>query len=182
MADVATVSEQLAALAEQGFPKETAAVEAIFIRLVDEGREDLQEVELTKADGVKGDRWRATASKRLEDGSPDPRTQITLMNSKVLDCVSGGRDRWELAGDQLILDLDLSEENLPVGQRLKIGDALVEVTEIPHTGCAKFRRRYGAESLDYINGEGREGLRLRGVYVKVVEEATVKVGDVVKKA
>lgn len=181
MADVTTVSEQLAALVEAGFPKDTGSVEAIFIRPVTEEREDLQEAELTKADGVKGDRWRPTASMRLPDGSPDPRTQITMMNVKVLECVSGGRDKWALAGDQLIVDLDVSEENLPVGQQIRIGDAVVEVTDVPHTGCAKFRRRYGNESLDYINGDGRESLRLRGVYVKVVEEATVRVGDVIAK-
>ena len=104
-----------------------------------------------------------------------------MMNVKVLDCVSGGRDKWGLAGDQLIVDLDVSEANLPVGQRLSIGDAVVEVTEVPHTGCSKFRKRYGEEGLDYINAEGREPLRLRGVYVMVVEEATVRVGEKIEK-
>lgn len=181
MADVTTVSEQLTALVEAGFPKQQGTLDAIFIRPVTEEREDLEEAELLKSDGVKGDRWRPTASKRLPDGSPDPRTQITMMNRRVLDCVSGGRDRWALAGDQLIVDLDVSEANLPVGQQLRVGDAVVEVTDIPHTGCAKFRRRYGNEALDYINGDGRENLRLRGVYVKVVEEATVRVGDAIEK-
>ncbi len=181
MADVTTVSEQLAELVEAGFPKQTGTLEAIFIRPVTDEREELEEAELLRAEGVKGDRWRATASKRLPDGAPDPRTQITMMNAKVLDCVSGGRDNWGAAGDQLIVDLDVSEENLPVGRRLKIGDAVVEVTDIPHTGCAKFRKRYGNEGLDYINAEGREHLRLRGVYVMVIDEATVKAGDTIEK-
>jgi hypothetical protein len=181
MADVTTVSEELADLVEAGFPKETGKIEAIFIRPVTEEREDLEEAELLKAEGVKGDRWLATASRRLPDGSADPKTQITMMNVKVLDCVSGGRDQWALAGDQLIVDLDVSEENLPVGQRLQIGEAVVEVTEVPHTGCAKFKKRYGNEGLDYINGEGREHLRLRGVYVMVVEEAKVRIGDTISK-
>ena len=103
------------------------------------------------------------------------------MNVCVLDCVSGSRDRWALAGDQLIVDLDMNEANLPVGQRLKVGDAVVEVTDVPHTGCSKFKRRFGPESLDYINAEGQEHLRLRGVYVMVVEEATVRVGDTIEK-
>ena len=118
---------------------------------------------------------------KLPDGSPDPRTQITMMNVKVLECVSGGRDKWALAGDQLIVDLDVSAENLPVGQRVRVGDAVVEVTDVPHTGCAKFRQRYGSEGLDYINAEGREDLRLRGVYVKVIEEATVRVEETIEK-
>jgi hypothetical protein len=181
MVDGATVSEQLAELVEAGFQKQTGSIEAIFIRPVTEEREDLQEAELTKADGVKGDRWLPTLARRLPDGSADPKTQITMMNVKVLDCVSGGRDKWGLAGDQLIVDLDVSEANLPVGQRLSIGDAVVEVTEVPHTGCSKFRKRYGEEGLDYINAEGREPLRLRGVYVMVVEEATVRVGEKIEK-
>ena len=104
------------------------------------------------------------------------------MNVKVLDCVcDGDRSRWELAGDQLIVDLDLSVENLPVGQRLEIGETTVEVTEVPHTGCKKFVARYGAEALDYINAEERANLRLRGVYVMVIEEGVVKAGDTIEK-
>ncbi len=181
MADLTTVSGQLAAVVAAGFPEDTGSVEAIFVRPVTDERKDLDEAELTKADGVKGDRWRATGGRRLPDGSPDPKTQITMMNVKVLDCVSGGRDRWALAGDQLIVDLDVSEENLPVGQRLRVGDAIVEITEVPHTGCAKFRKRYGDESLEYINTERIESLRLRGVYAMVIEEATVRVGDTIEK-
>ena len=173
MADVATVSEQLAELVEGGFTKDAGSIEAIFIRPVTEEREELQEAELLKAEGVKGDRW--------QESGHGPRNQITMMNARVLDCVSGGRDQWAPAGDQLIVDLDVSEANLPVGQRLQIGDAVVEVTEVPHTGCAKFRRRYGAESLDYINSEGLESLRLRGVYVMVIEEGAVRAGDTIKK-
>ena len=181
MSGVTTVSDQLAALIEEGFPTETGSIEAIFIRPVTDERKELQEAELLKAEGVKGDRWLPTCSRRLPDGSADPKTQITLMNARVLHCVSGRRDRWAFAGDQLIVDFDVSEENLPVGQRMQIGEAVVEVTEIPHTGCSKFRKRYGAESLDYINTECREHLRLRGVYVMVVEEAIVRVGDKIEK-
>ena len=121
---------------------------------------------------VVGDLWKTN----------DPRTQITLMNAKVLDCVcDGDRSRWELAGDQLIVDMDLSEDNLPVGQRLKIGETTVEVTEIPHTGCKKFVARYGTEALDFINAEERASLRLRGVYVMVIEEGVIKAGDTIEK-
>jgi hypothetical protein len=34
------------------------------------------------------------------------------MNSRALATVAGARDRWQLAGDQLIVDLDLSIDNL----------------------------------------------------------------------
>ena len=91
MADVPPpVSEQIAALVEAGFPTETGTLDAIFIRPGRDERAELDEAELLQAEGVKGDRWRATTSTRLPDGSPDPRTQITMMNVKVLDCVSAG--------------------------------------------------------------------------------------------
>jgi len=172
MSEVVAVSDALADLVEKGFTRDHGRLEAIFIRLPNEGREELQEASLTKAEGVGGDRWNTN----------DPRTQITLMNAKVLDCVSqGDRSRWELAGDQLIADLDLSVSNLPVGQRLRIGETTVEVTEIPHTGCKKFVARYGANALNYINAEERADLRLRGVYVMVIEEGVVRAGDAIEK-
>ena len=47
MADVTTVSEQLAGLVDAGFTQVGGTVEAIFIRPVTEEREELQEAELT---------------------------------------------------------------------------------------------------------------------------------------
>jgi len=59
-------------------------------------------------------------------------------------------DRWALAGDQLYVDLDLSVEHLPPGARLSIGDAVLEVSEKPHTGCAKFSARFGVDALRLV--------------------------------
>ena len=172
MSEVVAVTEALADLVEAGFTRDQGRLETIFIRPEHDSREELTEVSLSRAEGVVGDLWKTN----------DPRTQITLMNAKVLDCVcDGDRSRWELAGDQLIVDLDLSEDNLPVGQRLKIGETTVEVTEIPHTGCKKFVARYGTEALDFINAEERASLRLRGVYVMVIEEGVIKAGDTIEK-
>ncbi len=172
MPEAIAVADALAELVEAGFTRDQGRLETIFIRPEHDGREELEEATLTTAEGVVGDLWK----------TKDSRTQITLMNAKVLDCVcQGDRSRWGLAGDQLIVDLDLSVENLPVGQRLQIGETTVEVTEIPHTGCQKFTARYGAEALDYINAEVRADLRLRGVYVRVVEDGTVRAGDAIEK-
>ena len=71
--------------------------------------------------------------------------------------LAGDPGRRALAGDQLYLDLDLSHDNLPVGTRLTIGDpavrgAVIEVTAPPHTGCAKFVERFGAEAMRFVNG------------------------------
>ena len=80
--------------------------------------------------------------------------------------------RWPLAGDNLIVDLDLSADNLPPGTRLAIGSALLEITEVPHKGCGKFAARFGVDATRFVNS--REGLRLhlRGIYARIVERGT----------
>ena len=87
-----------------------------------------------------------------------------------------------LAGDQLHVDLDLSTTNLPAGTQLAIGDvAVIEITDQPHTGCAKFADRFGAEALRFVNiGAGKE-LRLRGLNAKVVVPGPIRAGDRIRK-
>jgi hypothetical protein len=157
---------------EAGFRPDHGRLAAIFVRPATDERKELHTAVLSVVEGVCGDRWQGT----------DPRTQITLMNVSVLDCLArGDRSRWSQAGDQLIVDLDLSEQNLPVGQRLAVGDALVEVTDEPHTGCRKFTERYGGDALAFINARERRHLRLRGCYVKVLKGGAVQTGDAIVK-
>jgi MOSC domain-containing protein YiiM len=89
------------------------------------------------------------------------------------------RERWSLAGDQLIVDFDLSEANCPAGTQLAIGTAVIEVTTKPHNGCAKFADRYGIEAARWINS--RKDLRLRGICAVVVEPGEVSTGDTIHK-
>jgi MOSC domain-containing protein YiiM len=86
-----------------------------------------------------------------------------------------------LAGDNLIVDLDLSEANIPIGQRLQVGQAVLEVTDLPHTGCSKFVERFGPDAVRYINAAERRALRLRGLYARVLKAGTVQIGDTVQK-
>jgi hypothetical protein len=112
----------------------------------------------------------------------DPDMQLNVMSARVVDLVAGGdRDRWALAGDQLYLDLDLSEEHLPVGTRLAVGAAVIEVTPPPHTGCAKFMQRFGVDAHKFVNAKEHRPLRLRGLCAKVVEPGPVRPGDAVRK-
>ena len=62
-----------------------------------------------------------------------------------------------MAGIQLYIDLDLGHENLPPGTRLQLGEAVIDVTAIPHTVCRKFTARFGAKATRFVNSkQGRQ--------------------------
>ena len=158
-------------------PQTEGTVELIVRRPAEREREVLEVGELSRTEGLVGDSWVSRPSKSTPDGSPDPLRQLTIMNSRVLATVARTPDRWRLAGDQLIVDLDLSIDNLPPGTRLRIGTAEVEVSEPPHTGCAKFSGRFGVDALRFVsNREGRQQRR-RGLNASVITAGTVRAGD-----
>src|SRR5262245_60658880 len=143
--------------------------------LLDEGRFDL-------AEGLVGDTWRVRSSSRTEDGSAHPDMQLNVINARLAELVAGpARDRWALAGDQLYLDLDLSEADLPAGTRLLLGLAVIEITAQPHLGCQKFSSRFGVDALRFVTSPVGRELHLRGVNARVVVAGTVRTGDVVTK-
>ncbi len=107
--------------------------------------------------------------------------QLNVMNARTIALVAQDRDRWALAGDQLFVDLDLSEENLPPGTRLAVGAAVIEVTPIPHQGCQKFVDRFGVDAMKWVNSPAGRALRLRGVCARVVQPGVVRTGDTVTK-
>lgn len=158
-------------------------VVSLIVRRPDLGEREILEVgELSLDVGLVGDTWDVRGSKRTEDGRAHPDMQLNLINARLSSVVAGGDDdQRALAGDQLHLDLDLSHANLPPGTCLAVGEAVIEITDQPHTGCAKFRQRFGADALHFVNhGEGAE-LRLRGVNAKVVQAGALRVGDQVRK-
>lgn len=162
-------------------PKDAGVVRMIVRRPETLEREILDEGQLDAAEGLVGDNWRARGSSQTEDGSADSECQITIMNSRVTDLVAQDKDRWHLAGDQFYVEMDISRENLPPGTRLAIGDAVLEVSAKPHTGCGKFVERFGADAMKFVNSAiGRE-LCLRGINTWVIQPGSVSVGDVVRK-
>lgn len=159
-------------------PDDLGSVEMIVRRPAVDEREVLDECELVVGQGMVGDSYLERGS--AGDGSPHREAQLNLMNSRAIDLVAAGvRDRWALAGDQFFVDLDLSVENLPVGTRLTIGTAVIEVAAKPHNGCAKFAARFGQEAVRWVNRDKHQ--RRRGLNAMVVEPGVVRVGDAVTK-
>ena len=162
-------------------PKDQGLLEMIVCRPQSGERILPQEGQLDLAEGLLGDNWRARGSAAMPDGSANPQTQITIMNSRAATLVAQSRERWPLAGDQLIIDMDLSTENLPAGTRLAIGEALLEVSTQPHTGCKKFVARFGMEAMEFVNSPVGKELHLRGINTRIVRAGLIRVGDVVRK-
>ena len=163
-------------------PRDTGSLEAIFVRPANNERCTLSEARLTPEGGIDGDRWATESHPQLPDGTSDTRSQLSLMNARLLRQIAGDDEAMCLAGDNLIVDFDLGEENLPAGAQLKIGsDAIIELTDQAHTGCSKFARRYGDDARAFVNQKDRKLLHLRGRYAKVIHGGVVRTGDQVRK-
>lgn len=175
MAEHATLDELLAGLDHvRASPGERGTVELIVRRPAVDERQVVEEGELDLVVGLVGDRWHLGAS-------PINDAQLTLMNARAAALIARSRDRWPLAGDQLYVDLDLSVDNLPAGTRLAVGEAVVEITAVPHTGCSKFSARFGSDALKFVNKSPGRELRLRGANARVVTPGTVRAGDPIQK-
>ncbi|MEW6404274.1 MAG: MOSC domain-containing protein [Chloroflexota bacterium] len=162
-------------------PKDNGTLELIVRRPRDDERDALAEAQLDAHEGLIGDNWKTRGSGRMPDGSAHPDMQLTLMNARVIQLLAQSPERWSLAGDQLYVDLDLSEENLPPGTRLAMGSAVIEVTAEPHTGCKKFAARYGQDAVKFVNSaEGRQ-LHMRGINARIIQSGVVRVGDKLTK-
>jgi hypothetical protein len=158
-------------------PQDRGVLEMI-VRRPGVGRREIQfEAQLDVEHGLVGDNW----ALRNRPRPPNLEAQLTLMNVRVTALVAQGRDRWPLAGDQLYVDLDLSEANLPAGSRLAIGTAVLEVSALPHTGCTKFVARFGQDAMTFVNAPGHRELRLRGMNTRIVRSGAIRVGDTISR-
>ena len=144
-------------------------------------RELADEAMLDVMTGLAGDNWLTRGSSSRPDGSADPERQVTVMNARVAELVAGGTDRMPLAGDQLYVDLDLSVGNFPAGSLLAVGQAVLQVSQAPHLGCAKFVERFGADAMRFVNSRTGRRLRLRGMNARVVRPGLVRPGDLAAK-
>ena len=147
-----------------------------------DAREVLSLAELDPDAGLIGDSWSQRPSSRTTDGSPHPDMQLNIINSRFIELIAGpDHDAWALAGDQLYFDLDVSVDAMPAGTHLAIGDrAVIEVTDQPHNGCAKFAARFGRDAHKIVWTEEGQRLRLRGLNARVLVGATIKPGDTIR--
>lgn len=175
----AEIEEHLDVLREA--PTEVGTVELVVRRPQIGEREILDEGTLDEAAGMVGDNWLERATSHAIAEGRHLKAQLNVMSARMVRFLAPTEAEQALAGDQLFLDLDISHDNLPAGSRLALGDtAIIEVTDKPHNGCAKFRARFGDDALGFVNSEVGKRLRLRGFNARVVTGGLVRPGDQVK--
>ena len=146
-------------------PKDIGRVTLIIRRDTEKNREVLERAYLTPEEGMPGDNWY-----RNPDRLPD--AQLAVMRHDVAELIANGQS-LTLFGDNLFVDFDISAENSPAGTRLRVGEATIEVTPMPHDGCAKFNARFGNGALKFVYDKPTRSQNRRGIYWKVVEAGEV---------
>lgn len=154
-------------------PKEGGCVVRCVVRPRSGARELVDELAVDPRHGVAGDLFGI--------GRPgSPKRQVSLINAHVLASFAGpDPERAAQSGDNLVVDLDLSEENLPAGTRLTAGSAELEISDVVYDPCGAFQERFGAEAMRLALCALRHGLRGRGVLCSVVRAGTIRAGDAI---
>jgi len=159
-------------------PSDSGTIELVAVRPAESERRVVEEAQVSTEAGIIGDSW----LERLDgDKEISHHNQVTLMNSRFAAAITPEGQGWELAGDQLYVDFDISVDNAPPGTRLQVGSAVVQISAQPHTGCAKFVSRFGRDIWKATRTEERKELRLRGVNASVAESGVVRRGDAITK-
>jgi MOSC domain-containing protein YiiM len=150
-------------------PRDSGRLALLVRRRADGVRETPERALLSPEEGLQGDGWSRRPPR-------DPEAQLAVMRRDVAELIANGQP-LSLFGDNLFVDLDVSTANLPPGARLRLGEALVEVTPEPHDGCLKFKGRFGQDALRFVSAKPTRDQNLRGIYFRVVEAGEVCVDD-----
>lgn len=173
LVDLETILEDV-----RNSPTEVGKILLIAVRPANGERLVVDQARMSTETGLEGDNW---LDRSADKDNVSRHNQLTLMNSRFADAITPDGKGWELAGDQLYVDFDISLENAPAGTLLQVGGATIRISEEPHTGCAKFVRRFGREMLKMTQTDVGKDLRLRGVNASVIESGTVCTGDSIRR-
>jgi hypothetical protein len=135
-------------------------------------------VTVTRAYGIPGERWSTSPWLKRQDGSGHPGIQVSILPRRVLDLIWRDRENVVHPGDTFICDLDMTEANLPAGQLLAAGTAVLRVSEVWNDACAKWKVRHGEAAFDWVRAHPE--LRLRGVLCSVEQDGVIRNGDAVE--
>ena len=150
-------------------PLDAGRLALLVRRRADGVRETPERAILSPDEGLHGDGWSRRPPR-------DPEAQLAVMRRDVALLIANGQSLC-VFGDNLFVDLDVSDGNLPAGARLRVGTALVEVTPMPHNGCSKFRGRFGQGALRFVQASETRNQNRRGIYWRVVLAGEAAVGD-----
>lgn len=157
-------------------PKDGGLIEMLCLRPGYGQRKFVDCISVTVAKGIPGERWSTQPWLRLPDGTPHPGIQVCILSKRVLDLIWRDRDNIVHPGDTFVTDMDLSEANLPTGQLLSAGTAVLRVSDVFNDACVKWKARYGAASREWINAPAHRAFRLRGILCSVVQDGEISCG------
>ncbi len=178
----ATMDELIAATPDVlAAPQDRAEISMLCLRPGFNERQFVEALEVTPEQGIPGERWTKHPWLKREDGTAHPGIQICILSKRVLDLVWRDRETTPHPGDTFIVDMDLSEQNLPEGQLLQAGTAVLRVSEVFNDGCVKWKARYGAAAKDWVNLPEYRSCRLRGILCSVEKPGRIANGDLLIK-
>ena len=162
-------------------PKDGAVIEQLCLRPGYNQRRFVDEITMTRAGGIPGERWAEAPWLRLADGRPHPGIQVCILQKRVLDLIWRNREHSPHPGDTFIVDMDLGTDNLPEGQLLQAGDVVLRVSGVFNDACVKWKTRYGDDAKAWVTAPGHPPLRLRGILCSIERDGRVRNGDLFRK-